>query len=70
MHDSQRYRDSAAECLLAAREARLLACEASCMAMLDATKIATRPRQRTFPTYGAPRRPRVAIKRGVAGQNQ
>jgi hypothetical protein len=36
------YRDSAAECLLAAGEARLLSCEASRMSMLDAAKTATR----------------------------
>jgi hypothetical protein len=40
MHDSRRYRDSAAECLLAAGEARLLSREASCMSMLDAAKTA------------------------------
>ena len=71
MHDSQRYRDSAAECLLAAGEARLLSCEASCMSMLDAAKIATRPRQRNIPDLlGAPWQPRVAIKREMARQNQ
>jgi hypothetical protein len=71
MHDGGRYRDSAAECLLAPREARLLSCEASCMSTLDAAKIATQPRQRNIPDLlGAPRQPRVPIKKGMAGQNQ
>ncbi len=36
---------------------------------LDAAKIATRPRQRNIPNLlGAPRQPRVPIKRGMAGQ--
>jgi hypothetical protein len=56
MHDTQRYRDNAAECLLNA---------------LDAAKIATRSRPRNIPDLlGAPRQPRVPIRREMAGQDQ